>query len=120
MDYRNQQNKPRNHQRPSTKVVTEDVVEIDENVEVAEPEVVVGEIAIEQGVPPKEDEALRPVVVTANKLNVREKPELPSKVIVMVSKKDILLTADRLEGLWISVVTPDGLVGYVMSAYVTE
>jgi len=60
----------------------------------------------------------RKVVVIANKLNVRDTPTIPSGVITMVSKKDVLITADSLNKEWITVTTKAGLTGYVMSRFV--
>lgn len=68
--------------------------------------------------PVKTIEKTKQIKVTVNKLNVRSVPEIPSPVITMVSKNDILTTADSLDRKWIAVKTIDGLTGFVLSEFV--
>jgi hypothetical protein len=64
--------------------------------------------------------ALPQLVVIAQQLNLREKPERDSTLITTLKNGDLLSQLAEPDGDWVKVRTADGLVGYVFYVYVDE
>jgi len=67
--------------------------------------------------------------ITSNRVNMREKPEISSKIITQLNENDRVIVLEQLKeqisigasyGTWVKVELHDGRVGYVYSSFVNS
>ena len=71
-------------------------------------------------VTPVPTEPQKMLVVSAQRLNLREEPTIEGTLLRTLNNGDLLVQLDEPDGDWVHVETEDGEQGYVYVHYVTE